>query len=187
MNRNTALVIVVALLAALIIGWMYLQKDAGPKPAQTGTPLAPQTMAPAADGQKIGELQALLAADPGNRRAWVELGHLYFDSDQPAKAIDAYQRALDLDARDADVLTDQGVMFRRVGKFDKAIDNFTRANRVDPRHATSLYNLGIVYRYDLMNFAKAEEAWNGFLAINPTGPGADQVRQQMNALKMLPK
>ncbi len=184
MNKNTVLVAAVALVAGLIIGWMYLQKDAATTPVQAVAPVAPQSMASVSASQKIGELRALLAGDPTNRRAWVELGHLYFDSDQSLNAIDAYQKALDLDARDADVLTDQGAMLRRVGKFPQAIDNFTRANRIDPRHATSLYNMGIVYRYDLMDFAKAEEAWIRFLEVNPSGPGADQVRQQLNALRM---
>jgi tetratricopeptide (TPR) repeat protein len=77
-------------------------------------------------------------------------------------------------------------MFRRLGWFDRAVDNFTRANQVDPTHATSLFNLGITYRYDLQNFAKAQEAWNKFLVINPNGPGSDRARQELEFLKAQP-
>ena len=124
--------------------------------------------------------------EPNNRQAWVALGNEYFDADQPMDSIEAYQKALDLNAMDADVLTDQGVMFRRLGWFDRAVDNFTRANQANPSHATSLYNLGVTYRYDLQDFAKAEEAWTKFLAVSPTGPGSDRVRQELQFFKTHP-
>jgi len=77
-------------------------------------------------------------------------------------------------------------MFRRMGWFDRAIDNFSKAYQADPSHATSLFNLGIVYRYDVNDFAKAQEAWTKFLALNPTGPGSDRVRQELEFLKTHP-
>jgi cytochrome c-type biogenesis protein CcmH/NrfG len=187
MKKDTILVAVVALLAGLIIGWMAWQKIAGPAPsAVTGAPPAQSPMPAVNVQQKIGELKAIVAKDPNNRQAWVALGNAHFDADQPMDAIEAYQRALDLNAKDANVLTDQGVMFRRMGWFDRAADNFTRAIQADPSHATSLYNLGIVYRYDLQDFAKAQEAWTKFLAINPNGPGSDRVRQELEFFKTHP-
>ena len=183
MKKDTLLVAVVVLLAGLIIGWMVGQKSAGPAPsALTGAPPAQSPMPAVNVQQKIGELKAIVAKDPNNRQAWVALGNLHFDADQPMDAIEAYQKALDLNPNDANVLTDQGVMFRRLGQFDRAIDNFTRAYQADPVHGTSLFNLGIVYRYDLQNFAKAQEAWSKFLAINPSGPGSDRVRQELEFL-----
>jgi tetratricopeptide (TPR) repeat protein len=185
MKKDTILVAVVVLVVGLIIGWIVGQKSAGPTPASVKAPSAPmqQPSMPMANAQqKIGELKAIVAREPNNRQAWVALGNLHFDADQPMDAIEAYQKALDLNANDANVLTDQGVMFRRLGQFDRAIDNFTRAYQADPVHGTSLFNLGIVYRYDLQNFAKAQEAWSKFLAINPSGPGSDRVRQELEFL-----
>ena len=184
MKKDTILVAVVALLVGLIIGWMAWQKSTSPAPpAVSGAPPVQGSMPMVNVQQKIGELKAIVAKDPNNRQAWVALGNLHFDADQPMDAIEAYQKALDLNANDANVLTDQGVMFRRLGQFDRAIDNFTRAYQADPVHGTSLFNLGIVYRYDLQNFAKAKEAWSKFLAINPSGPGSDRVRQELEFLK----
>ncbi|TLM68421.1 MAG: tetratricopeptide repeat protein [Deltaproteobacteria bacterium] len=190
MKNDTILVGVVALVAGLIIGWMAGQKSSTPAPApvaavQGGAPMAAPAPTPNFQ-QQINELKAVVAGDPNNRQAWVALGNAYFDSDRPMESIEAYQKALDLNARDANVLTDQGVMFRRLGWFDRAIDNFTKANQADPNHATSLYNLGITYRYDLQNFAKAQEAWTKFLAVNPTGPGSDRVRQELEFFKTHP-
>ena len=187
MKKDTLLVAVVVLLAGLIIGWMVGQKSAGPAPsAVPSAPPVPSPIPTVNVQQKIGELKAIVAKDPNNRQAWVALGNEYFDSDQPMDAVEAYQKALDLNAKDANVLTDQGVMFRRLGWFDRAVDNFTRAYQADPSHAVSLYNLGITYRYDLQDFAKAQEAWTKFLAVNPNGPGSDRVRQELEFFKLHP-
>ncbi len=101
-------------------------------------------------------------------------------------AIEAYDKALEIQPNSPNVLTDQGVMFRRLGWFDRAIKNFSKANEIDPSHATSVFNLGIVYRYDLQDFAKAQEAWVKFLELSPSGPGSDRVRQDLEFLRTHP-
>lgn len=132
--------------------------------------------------QKIKTLTSIVKQDPTNRNAWVQLGNNYFDSNKPMKAIEAYVKALELNDQDSNVLTDLGVMYRRVGWYDKAIDSFTKANQIDPQHATSLFNLGIVYYNDLNDNTKAKEAWDRFLIISPTGKGADSVRGMMSEM-----
>jgi cytochrome c-type biogenesis protein CcmH/NrfG len=42
---------------------------------------------------KIKALKEIVNKDPKNLSAWVELGNLYFDSNQPKEAIDAFHRA----------------------------------------------------------------------------------------------
>ncbi|NIQ93302.1 MAG: tetratricopeptide repeat protein, partial [Desulfuromonadales bacterium] len=98
--------------------------------------------------------------------------HNYFDSNQYVQAVEAYDKALELDGNDPNVLTDQGVMFRKLGWYDRAVQNFRKANQLNSLHTQSLYNLGIVYRYDLNDFEKAIEAWEKFLSIAPPGPSA---------------
>lgn len=186
MKQETILVVVVTLVAGVIIGWMVGQKGSGGAPAPAAPP---QASAPASGvnlQQRINELKAVVASDPKNRNAWVSLGNEYFDADRPMDSIEAYAKALELNDKDANVLTDQGVMFRRLGWFDRAIDNFTKANQVDPSHSVSLFNLGIVYRYDLQDFAKAKNVWERFLAVNPNGSGSDRVRQELEFLKTHP-
>jgi cytochrome c-type biogenesis protein CcmH/NrfG len=185
MKKETILVGIVALLAGLIVGWMFLQKSANTPPAVAPAPVAGS--APTINvQQQVDKLKAVVAGDPKNRQAWVMLGNEYFDNDRPMESVEAYQKALDLDANDPNVLTDQGVMFRRLGWYDRALANFSRASQIDPRHTNSLFNLGVVYRYDLNDLSKAAEAWNKFLAVNPSGPGADRVRQELAFIKTSP-
>ena len=185
MKKETILFVVVALVAGFLIGLLAGGKSSGPVvPATTGAPAGPPPMVNLQ--QKISELKKIVAADPGNFLAWVALGNEYFDSNQLMDAVQAYDKALEIKPDSPDVLTDQGVMFKRLGWFDRAIENFTRAHEIDPSHATSFYNLGVVYRYDLQNFDKAKEAWTRFLEINPTGPGSDRVRQDLASMQAQP-
>jgi cytochrome c-type biogenesis protein CcmH/NrfG len=182
MKKETILFVVVALVAGFVIGLLAGEKSSGPGvTATSGVPTGPPPMVNLQ--QKIGELKNIVAADPSNFLAWVALGNEYFDRNQFMDAIQAYDKALEIQPNSPDVLTDQGVMFKRLGWFDRAIENFTKANEIDPAHATSIYNLGVVYRYDLQDFAKAQEAWTRFLEINPTGPGSDRVRQDLEAMR----
>jgi cytochrome c-type biogenesis protein CcmH/NrfG len=182
MKKETMLFVVVALVAGFVIGLLVGNKTSAPGvPATSRVPSGPPPMVN--QQQKIGELKNIVAADPANFQAWVALGNEYFDGNQLMDAIQAYDKALELRPDSPDVLTDQGVMFRRLGWFDRAIDNFTRANEINPAHATSVYNLGVVYRYDLQDFDKARVAWTRFLEINPTGPGSDRVRQELDSLR----
>jgi cytochrome c-type biogenesis protein CcmH/NrfG len=186
MKKETLLIITVTLVAGFIIGMLVTQKKSGPAvPGSTGTPTGPAPIVSLQ--QKIAELKNIVAADPANFQAWVALGNEYFDSNQFMDAIDAYDKALEIRPNSPDVLTDQGVMFKNLGWFDRAIANFSKANEIDPSHATSVYNLGIVYRYDLQDFPKAIEAWTKFLEINPTGPGSDRVRQDLEFLRTHPQ
>ena len=185
MKKETLLIAVVALIAGCIIGYIAGQKGSGPSaPSVSGAPVG---AAPVVNTQqKIAELKNIVAAAPGNFQAWVALGNEYFDTNQFMDAIEAYDKALEIQPNSPDVLTDQGVMFKRLGWFDRAIGNFSKANEIDPTHATSVYNLGIVYRYDLQDFPKAQQAWTRFLELSPTGPGSDRVRQDLEFLRTHP-
>ncbi len=183
MKKESVLLVVVVLIVGVLVGILISQGGRG-SASKTSAP--PQAAAPAVNLQQtIKTLEGIVANDPTNRNAWAELGHSYFDSDQPVKAIEAYDKALALGPDDPNILTDQGVMFRRMGWYDRAVENFSKANALDPRHPQSLYNLGVIYRYDLQDFRKAKEVWDKYLEINPSGPGAEQVRAELQALGQL--
>ena len=174
-NKETVLLVVAAVIIGILVGILVSKGGRGTGEVQIA---APQP-AGVDYQQKIKTLEGLVARDSGNRNAWVELGNAYYDSNQPVKAIEAYDKALAINGNDANVLTDQGVMFRQVGWFDRALANFTKANVVEPGHLQSLYNLGIVYRYDLNDFAKAKTAWKRYLELSPVGQTADKLRSEI--------
>jgi len=135
-----------------------------------GRPSRPAPPPQADVGERSQELNALIretSQNPGNTAAWIQLGNLYFDTNQPTKSIWAYRKALDLDPNNADVWTDLGVMYRRSGKPRQAVKAFDEAIRVNPQHEVSRFNKGIVLMHDLDNPQAAIEAWEELLKINP--------------------
>lgn len=186
MKSENMVFIVVALLVGLLGGFLIFSvtnKDKG------GT--APQTMpmgsgSPADYSQRIIEAEKILAQDPKNYQVWVQLGNDYFDTEQPQKSVNAYAKALEIDSNRQDtpnVLTDQGVMYRKMGLFDKAVANFEKANQLDPKHLQSLYNLGVVYANDLKQTDKAIAAWQRYVALDPMSPQGQQVKAMIDELK----
>lgn len=180
MKKETALLVIVTLVVGGLIGAIVSsQSTKSPNKEEHETHAAATV-----DSQKnIQLLVELLKREPDNRNAWVQLGNKYFDTNNLMEAIDAYDNALALDGNDPNVLTDQGIMYRRIGWFDKAIKNFTKANEVDPNHPQSLLNMGIVYRFDLEQNAKAKEVWLKYLEIDATGPTADRVRTMIDHME----
>ena len=107
---------------------------------------------------RIAEAEKIVAKDPKNLNAWLSLGNDYFDTEQAQKAINAYGKVLEIEPNNPNVLTDQGVMYRKVGWYDKALANFEKAQKLDPKHLQSLYNIGVVYcgRYETAGKVRAD-------------------------------
>ena len=152
-----------------------------PLPTASAPPATPSV-------DRTKELEALTretAVNPENVTAWVNLGNLYFDSNQYDKAIWAYRKALDLEPQNPNVWTDMGVMYRRNGNPQAAVDAFNEAIRIDPKHEVSRYNKGIVLMHDLNDPAGAVETWENLLEVNPLAmaPGGRSVDELVSAYK----
>jgi cytochrome c-type biogenesis protein CcmH/NrfG len=193
LNRSLLIGLALGLVVGLFIGYQA-GSSTSPAPAMGGG--MPPGVAPGMPGggmpqqatgdnfqARITAMQAVVARDPKNFDAWVQLGNDYFDTRQPQKAIDAYSRALELKPNSPNVLTDQGVMYRDVGQFDKAVANFLKANQVDPKHVQSLFNLGVVYLNDLKQPKKAIDVWNKIIQIAPQSEQAQQARIALDEAK----
>jgi tetratricopeptide (TPR) repeat protein len=140
--------------------------------------------------QAIINLEAAVTANPDNFESWLQLGHLYYDSNQPEKAISAYTKSLELHSGDANLLTDLGVMYRRTKQPEKAIESFNQAIKMDPRHLPSRFNKGIVLMYDLKDPQGAIDSWEKLLKIDPQAKTAsgESIREFVDKIKAdLPK
>jgi len=114
--------------------------------------------------------------DPKDLAAWRELGNAYFDADAPTQAIVAYNRALAIKPDDADILNDQGAMYRQTGDFNHALANFEKARQIDPTNLESIYNSGYVLAFDLNQFDKAIVMWRKYLKLDKNSETAHQVQ-----------
>jgi cytochrome c-type biogenesis protein CcmH/NrfG len=123
--------------------------------------------------QAITTLEAEVEKNHGNGEAWTRLGNLYFDTNQPQKAITAYIHALNLVPANADILTDLGIMYKSNKQPDKALESFDKAIQTNPRHEPARLNKGVVLLFDLGRTAEAIEAWKELLAVNPNATTAN--------------
>jgi cytochrome c-type biogenesis protein CcmH/NrfG len=154
------------------------------KPQMVPAP-APPSPSPFEVNSKAQALKEILKKDPKNLSAWAELGNLYFDSDQPREAIDAYSKYLAKNPDNPDVRTDMGIMYRKLGNFDRALEEFRKAAQSDPNHINSRYNIGLVLLHDKQDMKGAIKAWEEYLSVDPKSERAERIRSQIARLKTM--
>ncbi|QXE92180.1 tetratricopeptide repeat protein [Geomonas subterranea] len=186
MNKENVLTVVVALIVGLLGGYLIFNIAGQNKEPQVAMSVPQGAGSPNDYQRRIVEAEKIVAADPKNLQAWIQLGNDYFDTDQAQKAVNAYGKALELDPKNLNVMTDQGIMYRKIGWYDKAIANFELAQSIDPKHLQSLYNLGVVYLQDLKQPDKAKEVWTKYLQFDSTSPTAQQIKNDMAGLNQMP-
>lgn len=197
MKKETViLVVVVAFLTGFVSGATVAILK-GKKGDQTGrvpqrpqmapqeSPASPPGPSPAEVASKIDALKEIVKKDSKNLSAWVELGNLYFDSNQPQEAIKAYTEYLKMKPDSADVRTDLGIMYRNAGEIDKAIDEFKKATQIDPKHINSRYNLGLVLLHDKRDIKAAVKVWEDYLKVDPNSERANRIKAQLDKLKTM--
>lgn len=178
-KTSCIMLVVLALLVGSFIGntitMLYLGQQQAPVASTGVAPAQPEQHT--ANPVALANLEKAAMDSPTNAELWIKLGNFCFDHNLPVKAINAYERALELSPMKIGVWSDLGVMYRRSQQFNKAIESFKRAASLDPNHVTSRFNMGIVYYHDLGDKQGALKAWNEVLAIDPNAktPGGQRV------------
>jgi cytochrome c-type biogenesis protein CcmH/NrfG len=199
MKKETVILyVVIALVVGFVggatVGILWMTKGTGKTAMVQKPPMAPPgAPAPAAPPPRdsieatsqIQTLKEIVNKDPKNLPAWVELGNLYFDTDQPKEAIEAYSQYLAIKPNNADVRTDMGIMYRKLGQFDKAIEEFRKAAQGDPKHVNSRYNIGLVLLHDKQDIQGAIKAWEEYLKVDPNSEKAQRIRAQIEKMKTM--
>lgn len=168
---RTSLCVIIAVLA-LALGGLggYLLAPKG-NDGSFKTPIAQEDFGNLPQNKQIFDAilsyENIIKEDPNNVDALVTLGHLYFDTNQPAQAISSYEKALEINPDLPDVWVDCGVMYRNQGKFDVAIKYMDKALELNSEHQFALFNSGVILHNDLKDDPGAFERWEKLLKINP--------------------
>jgi cytochrome c-type biogenesis protein CcmH/NrfG len=172
-------------LFGVIVGYMLgvSRTGAGSLPVAAAQSAA-ATPAPAlANEQELQGWRNILATDPKNLRANVELANRLYDAGRYAEALPYYQQAVAIDPKNVSVSTDFATALYYAGKPDDALAQFDKSLTIDPKHGQTLFNIGIVKR-DARNDPKgAIAAWERLLASVPDYPDAAKVRTMIAELK----
>jgi tetratricopeptide (TPR) repeat protein len=109
---------------------------------------------------ELKRLEQAVRNNPRSAAAWTELGNWHFDHDLPEEAVRAYESSLVIKPGDPDVMTDLGVMHRRLHNHDKALELFAKASELAPDHLQSRFNRGVVLFYDLQREEEGMRVWS---------------------------
>ena len=176
--------LIAGLLFGALGGYLLGAQSAGARsfPPSGAAAVPVSTAAPAPPPPNEVELQSwrnVLATDPANVRAAVELGNRLFDAGRFTEAIPYYQRAMTLNPKDINVSTDLGTSLWNAGRADDALAQFDRSLAIDAQHPQTLFNIGIVKLNGKKDAAGAIAAWERLIASNPGYPDHPKVRQMI--------
>ena len=177
--------VVIALMVGFFGGLVFgVYKSGSGLPAGAGGGSPPD----AGRAGMLAKFEERVRSNPRDVEAWIQLGHINFDTQQHDRAIEAYEKALALEPDNAPVLTDLGIMYRRTGKPREAVKRFDQAIAVDPKLENPRFNKGIVLLHDLEDREGAIQAWEGLLEINPLAqaPNGQSVDAMVTKFKTQP-
>lgn len=191
--RADAIVFAVAgSLFGLIIGWVLGTQNATgaariaapvaqAAPATAGAPAAQAP--PPLDQARVQALQTVAEKDPKNIESRVQLGNMFFDSEQYPQAITWYEQAFALNPADTNVSTDLGVAYYYTNQPDRALAQFDKSLASDPKHIKTLLNVGIVRAFGKNDLTGAAKAWEEVVAISPNSPEGQAAKKGLEGVK----
>ena len=136
---------------------------------------------------KVKMLQELIAKDPKNLNALIELGNTLMDSQRFAEAADVYLKALEIDPKNADVRVDMGTCYKYSGKPDLALKEYKKALEHNPKHVNAHKNMGVVYANDMRDYKQALKEFELALSLAPNAPDAPALKAEIEKLKGMAK
>ena len=108
------------------------------------------------------------------------LGAAYLALRNAEKAIENYQKALQLNPHHTDAYNNMGMALYDQGRFDEAVESYQKAVEIEPNFADAYYNLGNALK-QIGDLKKAIESYRASLAIN--SEDAEVLSNCGNALK----
>jgi tetratricopeptide (TPR) repeat protein len=189
-NKESFVMGLAGVLLGLLAGWIIGSQQGGgqtPAPAaaqqQAAAPAAQRPSAPALDENRVAQLKAEADRDPRNAAIRVQLGNLFFDSEQFQDAARWYTAALDIDPRQVNVSTDLGIAYYYTNQPDKALEQFDKSLAIDPTHSKTLLNIGVVRAFGKQDLQGAARAWERVIEVAPNSEEAVRARQGLDGIR----
>jgi cytochrome c-type biogenesis protein CcmH/NrfG len=149
----------------------------GGAPAQQGLPPGH----PSIDGTAIIEqLQNQAQQNPSDPAPRLKLANYLYDQKLYDKAIEWYENALALDAKNVDARTDLGTALFYTGRSKDALREYQKALALDPRHEATILNTIVVNLEGLHDVAAAQKAWDRLNQINPNNSALPDLKQKID-------
>lgn len=144
---------------------------------------------------RAGELQAAVAEAEPTADAWADAGSFFLaqmlrSEDAPSRtelarrAVDAYERSLEIDPADLDVRTDLATAYLNDGQNPmKAVETVKQVLEEAPEHVRARFNYGLM----LTQIGRAEQAYEQFervvMLTEPDDPVRERAEQEVARLQ----
>jgi tetratricopeptide (TPR) repeat protein len=166
----------VAVFSSALTGGIVVWLISGQKPEpQFFTPIA---QAPGTLPNNTARPNNSAVAPPADL---VQAGNFYYDRQEWAKAIEAYEKALASGVDNADVRTDLGNCYRFSNRPEVALEQYQTAQKLDTKHEHSLFNQASLYSEVLKNPGQADEIARQYIARFPGTENAGVIKKYLLA------
>jgi tetratricopeptide (TPR) repeat protein len=182
-NRSIANLVfacVIALLAATAGASIYFNSK---QPAPTRETAGNQRQEPADVAPKAADLERLAGQNPQDPGYPAQIGNLYYDSGQYDKAIDFYQRSLNLHPQDPSVETDLATCYHYLGQEDKALEILNKVLKYSPGFSQAMFNKGIVLIYGKKRSGDGIAVWEDLLRSDPNFSHKAEMEEAIRKLR----
>jgi len=116
---------------------------------------------------EIKSLESMVSNNPNDLESLLKLSHLLNDSGFYQKAVENYNKYLEKNSTNVDVIIDMGVCYFQLGNYDTAIKTMEKGISLNPKHQIAHFNLGIVSSAK-GDHDNAIKYWKNAVDINPT-------------------
>ena len=130
----------------------------------------------------IQAYETAVLLDPTSAGAWVNLGTIYFNSRQLAKAETHYRRALEADPSYALAHFNIGNLYDERGDYDRALHHYKHAVDLSPQYADAHYNLALLYQGG-GHTMDAVRHWKLYLKLDPVSSWSAIARRELDKLR----
>ena len=136
---------------------------------------------PRSQSEAIAAYRKVLDLDPGHAAAYINLGTLYYNRQDYAKAESHYRRAVEVDPRYALAYFDLGNVLDETGRVADAINAYKTALQLAPTYADAHYNLALAYEKARQSRA-ALQHWRAYVRLDSSGPWATHAKNQIRRI-----
>ncbi|MEO8051408.1 MAG: tetratricopeptide repeat protein [Acidobacteriota bacterium] len=136
----------------------------------------------ALSGDIIEAYEKAIELDPASAGALVNLGTIYFNARDFARAEQYYIRATETDSEYALARFDLGNLYDERGDRTRALDQYLAALRISPNYADAHYNVALLYQ-SAHQPMKAVQHWMAYLKLDPSSEWAAIARRELDKLR----
>lgn len=113
----------------------------------------------------IASLQKSVNIDAGNNDAWMFLGRIFSNRNNPV-AIQYFDNALRIDSTDLDARQFKGAFYKRTGDYEKAFAVYRDIIVRNPDYADAYFDMGVIY----LELDSLQKAYTNFDIATKTDP-----------------